>query len=84
MNVAIPADLELFVQNAISDGTYRDPGEVVREALRLLARRDQVLRDVRAGIQQLDGGQYTEYDEDSLQQFLTDIRAEHQKRSAEK
>ena len=80
IQVPIPVELEPFVQGAVDDGSYRNPAEVVGEALRLLARRAQVLRDVKAGVEQLDRGEYTEYGEHSLADFLADIKAEEQAR----
>jgi antitoxin ParD1/3/4 len=80
IHVAIPAELELFVQGVVRNGSYHDPAEVVGEALRLLARREQLLHDVKAGVEQLDRGEYTEYGVDSQQEFLADIRTEEQSR----
>jgi putative addiction module CopG family antidote len=80
IQVPIPVELEPFVQGAVDDGSYRNPTEVVGEALRLLARREQLLRDVKAGVEQLDRGEYTEYGDDSQEEFLGDIKAEEQAR----
>ena len=76
----IPVELEPFVQGAVENGSYHNPAEVVGEALRLLARRDQLLHDVKAGVGQLDRGEYTEYGDDSEAAFLADIKAEEQNR----
>jgi putative addiction module CopG family antidote len=80
INVSIPTELEPFVEGAVQQGTYHDPAEVVAEALRLLARREQLLRDVKAGVEQLDRGEYLEYEEGSEQKFLADIAAEEDAR----
>jgi antitoxin ParD1/3/4 len=80
IHVPIPAELEPFVQGIVKDGRYHDSAEVVGEALRLLARREQLLRDVKDGLEQLDRGEYTEYGEDSRQKFLGDIAAEERAR----
>lgn len=40
MNVHLTEELEAFVQKKVESGLYRSASEVVREALRLLARRD--------------------------------------------
>jgi hypothetical protein len=40
------------------------------------------MRDVKAGMEQLDRGEYAEYGEDSREQFLADIEAEEQALSA--
>ena len=74
MPVQITPELEALVQEILSEGTFQDEAEVLREALRLLQKRQQLLRDVNAGIVQLDQGRFSEYDEDSLEQFLGDVR----------
>ena len=76
IHVPIPAELEPFVQGIVQSGRCQNPAEVVGEALRLLARREQLLHDVKAGVEQLDRGEYTEYGEDSREEFLADIKAE--------
>ena len=80
IHVAIPAELEPFVEGVVLSGSYHNPAEVVGEALRLLARREQLLHDVKAGVEQLDRGEYTEYEVDSQQEFLADIRTEEESR----
>jgi len=80
IQVPIPAELESFVQGVVENGSYHNPAEVVGEALRLLARREQLLNDVKAGAEQLDRGEYTEYGEESCRDFLADIEAEEQTR----
>lgn len=82
MDISIPADLQAFVENSIRSGSYADAGAVVADALRLLERREHVRRQVKAGLDQLDQGQSTEYDENSLERFLADIEAEQLKRHA--
>ena len=74
MPVQITPELEALVQEILSEGVFQDEAEVLREALRLLQKRQQLLRDVNAGVAQLDQGRFSEYDEDSLEQFLNDVR----------
>ena len=45
MNVSLTPDLEELVQKKVQSGRYTSASEVVREALRLLAERDE-LREV--------------------------------------
>jgi putative addiction module CopG family antidote len=80
IQVPIPAELEIFVQGVVENGSYHNPAEVVGEALRLLARREQLLHDVKAGVEQLDRGEYFEYAEGSREEFLAHIKAEEQAR----
>jgi putative addiction module CopG family antidote len=80
IHVSIPTEFEPFVEGIVEQGTFHNPTEVVGEALRLLVRREQLLHDVKAGVEQLDRGEYSEYGEDSPQEFLADVRAEEQSR----
>ena len=43
MNVNLTPELENLVQNKVKTGRYNSASEVVREALRLLEERDQIL-----------------------------------------
>ena len=44
MNVSLTSRLEAFVREKVASGYYNNASEVVREALRLMARADQGLR----------------------------------------
>jgi antitoxin ParD1/3/4 len=65
MNVSLTPELERLVNDKVSSGMYQTASEVVREGLRLLAERDHRLqalrRDVRAGMEAADRGEYSEY-----------------------
>jgi antitoxin ParD1/3/4 len=45
MNVSLTPELEKFVQDKVGGGRYTSASEVVREALRLLEKRDERLRE---------------------------------------
>lgn len=55
MNVSLTPELELLIHSKVSAGLYNSASEVVRDALRLLAERDQdreaKLRRLRADLQ---------------------------------
>jgi antitoxin ParD1/3/4 len=57
MNVEIPADLNPFVQQMLSRGTYRNETELLVDGLRLLRSKEQLRVDVDAGIAQLEAGE---------------------------
>lgn len=65
MNVSLTPELEEFVRRKVESGMYLSASEVVREALRLLdeqdklrqVRRDELRRDIAAGIAQADQGE---------------------------
>lgn len=64
MNITLPSDMEQFVQDKVNSGQYHFASEVVGEALRLLADREewtetrkQELRiEIAAGIRSLQHG----------------------------
>jgi putative addiction module CopG family antidote len=80
IHVAIPSEFEPFVHDVVQSGKYHDSAEVVGEALRLLTRRELLLSDVKAGVEQLDRGEYSEYGDESCREFMADIEAEEQSR----
>ncbi len=71
MNVSLTPQLEQLVHDRVSSGLYTSASEVIREALRLLARRDQlqtaqlerVRADIAVGIEQAESGQLISGDE---------------------
>lgn len=78
MPVQITPELESLVQEILAQGEFQDEAEVLREALHLLQKRQQLMRDVNDGVAQLDRGESSEYDENSFDQFLNDVRAAEQ------
>ena len=88
MNISLTSQLEEFIRRKVNSGLYHSASEVVREALRLLEERDRlremrlkILRkEIQEGIDQIEHGEYTEYDEQSLGDFFEGIRIEGGKR----
>jgi Arc/MetJ-type ribon-helix-helix transcriptional regulator len=76
MSLQISRENEQSIHDAMSAGDYHSPNEVLTDALRLLRRKQQLVRDVKAGVDQLRRGEYTDYDEESLDRFLQDIQEE--------
>jgi antitoxin ParD1/3/4 len=78
MNVSLTAELEALVNDKVRSGRYRSASEVVREALRLLVERDELLairkdairQQIAEGIAQADQGRLVDGDE-----ALTQARA---------
>jgi antitoxin ParD1/3/4 len=91
MEVTLTRELEELIDEEVTSGRYPTPGEVIREALRIFKgqteHRDRQLealrREVRVGIDELERGEYTEYDEDSLSDLVADIKARGLERSLE-
>jgi putative addiction module CopG family antidote len=52
MALRFPADVETSIRDLVSTGRFEDEAQVVREALRLLDRREQQFMDLRSSIQE--------------------------------
>jgi putative addiction module CopG family antidote len=82
MPLVLSNDLEKLVGNQISSGRYQTPEQVLGEALRLLRChediRERKLQDLSSelqiGIDQLDSGEFTEYDESNIHELAEDIK----------
>ncbi len=69
MDIELTPALERLIDAKVASGQYETAGEVVREALQLLAERDgareQLRADVQAGFDQLARGEGHAYDKTS-------------------
>ena len=74
MNVQLTAALEEFVQKKVQSGLYGSASEVVREALRLLARRDAADRLEDLLLEGLDSGEAREMTADDWQEVRATVR----------
>ncbi len=87
MNVSLTPELEQLVADKVESGMYQTSSEVIRAGLRLLKERDERLealrRDIAAGFEAVDRGEFTDYDESSLQKFADRVKARGRKRLAE-
>jgi antitoxin ParD1/3/4 len=83
MQVSLTPDLERIVSESLASGEYESAHDVVGEALRLLRERDEQRRQeletlrsaIRVGLEQLDRGEATVYDADSLKDLIEGIKA---------
>jgi len=87
MNISLTPELERLVNDKVKSGMYQTASEVVREGLRLLNDRDQRLvslrRDVRAGFEAVERGEYTDFDASSIPELAKRVKARGQKRLKE-
>lgn len=87
MNVSLTPELEQLVNDKVTTGMYQTASEVIREGLRLLRERDQrqdaLRRDVRAGFEAVERGEFTEYDAGNIQKLSNRVKARGRKRLAE-
>jgi antitoxin ParD1/3/4 len=84
MNVSLTPELEQLVSDKVKTGVYQTASEVIREGLRLLKERDQrvedLQREVRAGFNAVERGEFTEYDESSIGDLADRVKARGQQR----
>lgn len=87
MNISLTPDLEQLVNDKVKAGMYPTASEVIREGLRLLRERDLRLealrRDVRAGFEAIEKGEYTDYDESTIQKLADRVKIRGRKRIGE-
>ena len=86
MNVSLTPELERLINDKVDAGSYQTASEVVREALRLLKLRDeglvQLRRDIQAGFDQIERGEFSEYDPGSTSKLAARLKARGRKRLA--
>lgn len=67
MNVTLPDELEVMLNEQVRSGRFASPAEVIREGLRLLndqqARLDMLRRDIGEAIAQADNGEVSPSEE---------------------
>ena len=87
MNISLTPELEQLVSDQVKTGMYQTASEVIREGLRLLNERDHRLealrRDVRAGFEAVDRGEFTAYDEVTIIELGERVKARGRKRLAD-
>ena len=87
MNISLTPELEQLVRDKVKTGLYQTASEVIREGLRLLRERDQrveaLRRDVGAGFEAVERGEFTAYDESSIKKLADRVKSRGRKRLAE-
>jgi antitoxin ParD1/3/4 len=84
MNISLTPELERLVNDKVKTGMYQTASEVIREGLRLLRERDHRLealrRDIRAGFEAVERGEYSDFDESNIRQLAERVQARGRKR----
>jgi antitoxin ParD1/3/4 len=57
MSLELSQELEMMVQTILRTGQYQSESEVLHEALGLLSRRDDLRKDLQAGMEEIDRGE---------------------------
>ena len=79
MSTSITPENEHFLEYAVEVGMFRDRNEVLNAAIDLLKRRKEMIRDVNAGIEQLEQGLGKPMDVEAILSAI-DARLEAQER----
>lgn len=86
MNISLTPELEELVHEKVKTGMYQTASEVVREGLRLLRERDQQIealrRDVRAGFDAVERGEFTDYAADNVMELAAGVKTRGRQRLA--
>jgi putative addiction module CopG family antidote len=77
-SAAFPQDIGLFIAQQIAAGKYRSEEELMIHAVRVLreleARKRQLAEDLQLGLDQLERGEYYEYDEAGLRNLFEELK----------
>ncbi|MBI3696346.1 MAG: type II toxin-antitoxin system ParD family antitoxin [Acidobacteria bacterium] len=88
MNIPVNPDTERLVKEQVESGRYRSAAEVIEDAVRLLTERgrklEQLRKEIQVGVDQIERGEYTEYDAHTIQNLFSDIEAEGLRKLAAK
>ena len=77
MNPDITPENEHFLEDAVASGMFHDRGQAINTAIELLRRRAELIRDVNAGIGQLEQGLAKPFDVDAMMNAI-DARLDEQ------
>jgi Arc/MetJ-type ribon-helix-helix transcriptional regulator len=71
---SILPEYEQFIQKSVETGVFRDRTEALNEALKLLKQRQELLAGIEEGIRQIENGECTEYDAESLDRRFEELK----------
>ncbi|MBD2606658.1 type II toxin-antitoxin system ParD family antitoxin [Scytonema hofmannii FACHB-248] len=88
MNISLTPELEKLVHDKVATGLYTSASEVIRESLRLLQEHDKVKefrllelkKEIQKGIDQIERGEFTVYDTESIKTLGEEIKQRGQKK----
>lgn len=75
MSTNLSPEVNQLIAQEIALGHYSSEEELLTEAVQLLSQRNALRGQIAAGSKQLDAGEYTDYDSQSLRQRFDDIKA---------
>jgi antitoxin ParD1/3/4 len=82
-NISLTPEQDAFIEEAVRSGEYQNASEAVRDALRVLQQRrkedalklEALRRQIDAGIEALESGEFIEVDDTELDAYLDALAA---------
>jgi antitoxin ParD1/3/4 len=82
-NISLTPEQDAFIEEAVKSGEYQNASEAVRDALRVLQQRrredalklEALRRQIDAGIEALERGEFVEVDDTELDTYLDALAA---------
>jgi putative addiction module CopG family antidote len=86
MNTPLPPKIEQFIKERLQSGSYNSATDVIEDAFEALTEREN-FQGVRSELdhadEQLERGEYTEYDENTIRDMADQIKTRGQMRLVE-
>jgi Arc/MetJ-type ribon-helix-helix transcriptional regulator len=70
MNVGISSENAQFLQAQVAAGSFASPEEALNAAVNLLRRHEALRAKIQRGCEQLDRGEFLEFDDDGLAEYF--------------
>jgi antitoxin ParD1/3/4 len=84
MNEPLSSEVQQLLSQQLATGEYSSADEVLLEAVRLLAERnrcrEELRRQIQIGRDQLDRGEFAEYDDDALRERFEQLKQRAEER----
>ena len=82
-NISLTPEQDAFIEEVLNAGEYRNASEAMRDAIRALQQRraeaalrlEKLRSSLGAGVTALDGGDYTEVEDEDLDAYFDDLAA---------
>src|SRR4051812_15184646 len=92
LTISVPESLKAFVESQVAEGGYPSAGDYIQALIQEAqarkaahARRLEELRqEIALGLEEIERGDYKEYDDNSLKDLVAEIRVEGQRKLEER
>ena len=84
MSNELSSDSESFIQQQVALGVYRNRTDAIEAGVELLRQHKALLDRLDEGRQELDEGEYVEFDGEGLRQFFENLKTRARRRAEAK